>query len=59
MPAPYRVVGDLTNSDLVMNNGLWIGVYPGLTEEMRAYVAEEIIRAVRGTAARLPIAQGG
>ncbi|MFN2547193.1 MAG: lipopolysaccharide biosynthesis protein RfbH [Myxococcales bacterium] len=58
LPPPYRVVGDLANSDLVMNNGLWIGVYPGLTEAMRAYVAEELIRTVKG-AARLPIAKSG
>jgi CDP-6-deoxy-D-xylo-4-hexulose-3-dehydrase len=37
----YRVVGDLANSDLVMNGSFWIGVYPGLTEEMIAYVIEE------------------
>jgi CDP-6-deoxy-D-xylo-4-hexulose-3-dehydrase len=55
LPPPYRIVGELTNSDLVMNNGFWIGVYPGLTPQMRAYVVEELTKAVRG-AARLPIA---
>jgi len=35
----YRVVGDLKNTDLVMNNTFWIGVYPGLTVEMMEYVA--------------------
>jgi CDP-4-dehydro-6-deoxyglucose reductase, E1 len=37
----YRVVGDLRNSDLIMNASFWIGVYPGLTDEMIAYVIGE------------------
>ncbi len=36
----YRTVGDLPNSDYVMNNVFWIGVYPGLTAPMLDYVAE-------------------
>ena len=35
----YRIVGDLTNTDLIMNNTFWVGLYPGLTEEMMNYVA--------------------
>ena len=35
---PYRVVGDLTNTDIVMNQTFWIGVYPKLTPDMIAYV---------------------
>jgi CDP-6-deoxy-D-xylo-4-hexulose-3-dehydrase len=38
----YRVVGDMTGSDYVMNNVFWIGVYPGLTTEMLDFVAETI-----------------
>jgi CDP-4-dehydro-6-deoxyglucose reductase, E1 len=38
----HRVVGTLQNSDFVMNNVFWLGVYPGLTEPMLAYVAEVI-----------------
>ena len=30
----YRVVGELRMTDFVMNNGFWIGVYPGMTDEM-------------------------
>jgi CDP-6-deoxy-D-xylo-4-hexulose-3-dehydrase len=36
----YRTVGNLPNSDLVMNQLFWIGVYPGLTIEMLQYVIE-------------------
>jgi CDP-4-dehydro-6-deoxyglucose reductase, E1 len=36
----YRVIGDLRNSDLVMERTFWIGVYPGLTQEMITYVIE-------------------
>nr|MBA2462161.1 DegT/DnrJ/EryC1/StrS family aminotransferase [Actinomycetota bacterium] len=42
----FRVVGDLPMSDVVMNRSLWIGVYPGLTEEMIAFVVSEFQRFV-------------
>jgi CDP-6-deoxy-D-xylo-4-hexulose-3-dehydrase len=35
----YRVIGDLPNTDFVMNNVFWVGVYPGLTTEMLAFMA--------------------
>ena len=38
----YRVIGELRNTDFVMNNVFWIGVYPGLTPEMLDYAAETI-----------------
>lgn len=37
----HRVVGDLKNSDLIMNNGFWIGVYPGNTTEKLKYVVSK------------------
>jgi len=37
----FRVVGDLAQTDRIMNHGFWIGVYPGLTAAMREYVAEQ------------------
>ena len=38
----YRTVGELTNSDRIMNQTFWVGIYPGLTEEMLDYTAEVI-----------------
>lgn len=38
----YRVAGELTGTDFIMNNTLWIGVYPGMTNEMLEYMAAVI-----------------
>ena len=38
----FRVVGDLTNTDIVTERTFWIGVYPGLTEEMLQFVIDTI-----------------
>lgn len=38
----YRISGELTNTDIVMNNTFWIGVQPALTKEMLEYVAIQI-----------------
>jgi CDP-6-deoxy-D-xylo-4-hexulose-3-dehydrase len=38
----YRVIGDMSGSDYVMNHVFWIGVYPGLTTEMLDYVVSTI-----------------
>lgn len=38
----FRQVGDLRNSDFVMNNVFWLGVYPGLTADMRDYVLDSL-----------------
>lgn len=38
----YKIVGNLINSDFIMNNSFWIGVYPGIDDSMIDYV-ESII----------------
>ncbi|MDP3042488.1 MAG: lipopolysaccharide biosynthesis protein RfbH [Candidatus Omnitrophota bacterium] len=38
--AKYRIFGDLKNTDLVMNNLFWIGVYPGLNHLMLGYMKD-------------------
>ena len=38
----YRVAGELVNTDRVMENTFWIGVYPGLSEDMLDYAATQI-----------------
>jgi CDP-6-deoxy-D-xylo-4-hexulose-3-dehydrase len=38
----FRISGDLVNTDKVMNNSFWIGVYPGLTENMLDFAAGKI-----------------
>lgn len=42
----YRVVGDLANSEFIMNNTFWVGVYPGMTDAMIDYMAQVIKEAV-------------
>lgn len=41
----YRVVGDLTNTDRIMNDTFWVGVYPGMTDAMIDYMAKTIREA--------------
>jgi CDP-4-dehydro-6-deoxyglucose reductase, E1 len=36
----HRIVSELKNTDYIVYNSFWIGVYPGITEEMRKYVVE-------------------
>ena len=43
----YRVIGDLKNTNTVMRNTFWVGVYPGMTDEMIDYMAETIINGLR------------
>lgn len=41
----YRVVGNLVNTDRIMNDSFWVGVYPGMTAEMIDYMAKVIREA--------------
>jgi CDP-6-deoxy-D-xylo-4-hexulose-3-dehydrase len=38
----WRIVGELTNTDIVMKRTFWVGVYPGLTEEMMIFIGQAI-----------------
>ena len=38
----YRIVGDLTHTDITMNQTLWLGIYPGLGESHLDYVVEKL-----------------
>ena len=42
----YRVVGDLNVTDTVMSSTFWVGVYPGMSDEMIDYIAKTVIDAV-------------
>lgn len=42
----YRIVGDLKNTDRIMNDTFWVGVYPGMTDAMIDYMAKTICEAV-------------
>ena len=53
----FRVIGDLRNTDFVMRNVFWIGVFPGLTESMLDYAAETITNFVNGRAHLKQLAQ--
>ncbi len=46
-PEAYRIVGELTNTDRIMEKTFWVGVYPGMTDEMIDYMAKTIIDALR------------
>lgn len=43
----YRIVGELKNTDRIMMDTFWVGVYPGMTEDMLDYMAEVIHNGVK------------
>ena len=42
----YRIVGDLSVTDYIMNNSFWVGIYPGMTDVMIDYMASVIVEAL-------------
>lgn len=43
----YRVVGSLDNTDRIMEDSFWVGVYPGMTDEKLEYMAKIILEAIK------------
>ncbi|MGZ4928958.1 MAG: hypothetical protein ACXV76_11920 [Halobacteriota archaeon] len=44
----FRAAGSLRNTDLVMNNLFWIGMYPGVTKAMIDYVLDVFSQFIEG-----------
>lgn len=42
----YRVIGDLPNTEIIMQYTFWVGVYPGMNDEMVDYIANTILEAL-------------
>ena len=38
----YKIHGDLTNTEIIMKNSFWLGVFPGINEEMIEYIYKTI-----------------
>jgi CDP-6-deoxy-D-xylo-4-hexulose-3-dehydrase len=49
---PYRISGTLGNTDTVMNQTFWLGIYPGITEEMMDFVAERTETLIKSSVTR-------
>lgn len=45
---PRRLIGDLTNTDIAMNDTFWIGVWPGINEEMLKFMVDSLREIIRG-----------
>lgn len=44
----YRVADNLNITDYIMNNSFWVGVYPGMSDDMIDYMAKVIVEAIKG-----------
>ena len=42
----YRVAGDLTMTDYIMEHSFWVGVYPGMTDRMLTHMADTLLEAI-------------
>ena len=42
----YRIVGSLDNTEIIMNSSFWVGVYPGMSDDMIDYMGKIILEAV-------------
>lgn len=51
----HRVIGQLPNTDFVMNNVFWVGVYPGLTRPMLAFVVDSLFEFAAQSKSSLPM----
>ena len=38
----FKIIGNHKNADLIMNNAFWLGVWPGINDEMITYIKERI-----------------
>lgn len=54
----YRKIGELSNTDYIMHNVFWIGVYPGLSVEMIDYILESFHEIARDPLVTLETAAG-
>jgi CDP-6-deoxy-D-xylo-4-hexulose-3-dehydrase len=52
----YRVAGEMTNTDYVMNHVFWIGVFPGLRDEMLDFIVKTALEFVEAAKAGLKVA---
>lgn len=43
----FRIIGDLANTDRIMEGSFWVGVYPGMNDDMLTFMSETIAKAVR------------
>ena len=43
----FKIVGDLKNTDFVMNNSFWIGVWPGINDQMLDYMVDCLVEVTK------------